>query len=94
MAKIIAPNKEYTGVSASVSFCNGIGETENYDLIEWFREHGYTVIEEDVPKKDKSIEEMSVEELVTYAKEHEIDIGKATSQSGIIDKIKEASKPE
>lgn len=45
MAKIIAPNKEYTGISASVSFYNGIGETEKPELIEWFSNHGYEVEE-------------------------------------------------
>ena len=43
MAKIKAPNKEYTGISASVVFTNGVGETENPHLIEWFKEHGYEV---------------------------------------------------
>lgn len=41
--KIAAPNKNYTGISASVPFVNGIGETDNPHLIKWFREHGYTV---------------------------------------------------
>ena len=27
--KIKSPNKDYTGVSASVPFCNGVGETED-----------------------------------------------------------------
>lgn len=45
MAKILAPNREYTGVSASVAFCNGIGETDNPTLISWFKEHGYIVEE-------------------------------------------------
>ena len=45
MAKIIAPNKGYTGISASVAFCNGIGETENPELIEWFQKSGYEVEE-------------------------------------------------
>ncbi len=45
MAKILAPNKEYTGVSASVPFCNGVGETDNSTLISWFKEHGYVVEE-------------------------------------------------
>ncbi|EPB8194499.1 hypothetical protein ACRTCC_000278 [Clostridium perfringens] len=94
MAKIIAPNKQYTGISASVYFCNGIGETDSKDLINWFKEHGYSVVEEDIEKKDKSIEEMSVEELISYADEHNIDIGKATSQSGIIEKIKAAEQGE
>lgn len=46
MAIIEAPNKEYTGVSASVSFCNGVGRTENELLIQWFKNHGYKVKEE------------------------------------------------
>lgn len=43
--KIYSPNREYTGVSASVPFCNGAGETDDPYLIKWFREHGYTVEE-------------------------------------------------
>lgn len=46
MAIIEAPNKEYTGVSASVAFCNGVGRTDNQNLIQWFKDHGYTVKEE------------------------------------------------
>lgn len=50
--KIYSPNKNYTGVSASVPFCNGIGETDNPNLIRWFRDHGYTVSEDvKTPKK-------------------------------------------
>lgn len=45
MAQIIAPNKDYTGESASVIFVKGVGETSDAYLIEWFREHGYTVEE-------------------------------------------------
>lgn len=33
---------------------------------------------------------MSVEELIQYANEHNIDIGNASSQKGILKKIKEA----
>ena len=57
MAKILAPNKEYTGVSASVPFCNGVGETDNPTLISWFKEHGYVVEE---PKKE--VEEAEIVE--------------------------------
>lgn len=45
MAKIYAPNKQYNGESASVVFVKGVGETEDAHLLEWFREHGYTVEE-------------------------------------------------
>ena len=86
MAKILAPNKSYTGISASVAFCNGIGETDRPELIE----HEYQVIEEE--KKEKVLDEMSIEELVAYADKHNIDIGKATSQTRIIEKIKAANE--
>ena len=41
--KIYAPNKNYTGVSATVAFVNGVGETEDSNLIEWFGNKGYEV---------------------------------------------------
>lgn len=44
--KIYSPNKDYIGVSASVPFCSGVGETEDPHLIEWFKDHGYKVGEE------------------------------------------------
>lgn len=43
MAKITAPNAKYNGVSASVTFSDGIGNTNNPNLIEWFKSHGYKV---------------------------------------------------
>lgn len=49
--KIYSPNKEYTGVSASVSFCNGKGETDDPNLIRWFKDHGYRVEEETETKR-------------------------------------------
>ena len=44
--KIYSPNKDYTGVSASVPFCAGAGETDDPRLINWFKEHGYKVEDE------------------------------------------------
>ena len=72
MAQIIAPNKDYTGESASVTFVKGVGETSDAYLIEWFKEHGYTVIEdaaatvqpvapEEAPATDVEAEEQSEE---------------------------------
>lgn len=51
---------------------------------------GYKLINPEVePKADAPIlDEMSVEELIAYAAEHGIDIGKSTSAEGIIKKIK------
>ena len=41
--KIYAPNKNANGVYASVRFVDGVGETDNPRLIEWFKSHGYTL---------------------------------------------------
>lgn len=43
---------------------------------------------------EKELSKMTVEELKEYAQEKNIDIGKATSQSGILEKIKEVEKVE
>jgi hypothetical protein len=43
MAKILSPNKQYSGISASVKFVDGVGETDNPNLIDWFKSHGYEV---------------------------------------------------
>lgn len=94
MAKITCPNKQYSGISASITFVNGVGETDEPKLIEWFREHGYEV-EGEVKQNDNpgaEFEGKSVDELKAYAEEHEIDIGNATSEKGIIKKILEAKK--
>lgn len=43
MATVYAPNKQYSGLSAGVMFVNGVGETDNASLIEWFIRKGYAV---------------------------------------------------
>ncbi len=45
MAKIKAPNEQYTGISAGVPFVCGVGETDKPELLDWFKEHGYAVEE-------------------------------------------------
>lgn len=49
--KVYAPNKDYMGVSASVAFCNGAGETDDPRLLDWFRDHGYEVEAPEIPEK-------------------------------------------
>lgn len=102
--KILAPNKSYTGVSASVAFCNGVGYTENKRLVEWFIDKGYKVIDEDEVKSTlinenkqnqervDQLEEMTIEELMLYAEEVGVNIGKATTKEGILKKLKEAEE--
>lgn len=62
MAQIIAPNKDYTGESASVTFVKGVGETSDAYLIEWFKEHGYTVIDDEATEVQPEVPPVAPEE--------------------------------
>ena len=53
MAKVYTPLKDYNGISASITFLDGAGETDNENLLEWFEERGYTVEREEKPKRGK-----------------------------------------
>lgn len=72
--KIYSPNKEYTGVSASVPFCNGVGETNDPHLIQWFKDHGYKVEESEAAPIEETLaaeiptEETPAEEASTETK--------------------------
>lgn len=46
--KIYAPVKSVNGVYASVRFVNGVGETNDPSLIEWFKTHGYKLEDQKV----------------------------------------------
>jgi len=61
MAKIIAPNRQYNGVSATVNFVNGVGECTNPYLIKWFKSRGYEVIEEPVSEPEPKVTENNAE---------------------------------
>lgn len=85
MFKINAPNKDYTGISASVTFSKGIGLTERKELIPWFKAHGYEV--EEVPE-GKPVDDMTVDELKAYAEGKEIDLTGLTKKEDILNKVK------
>lgn len=59
MAKIYAPVKEYNGISAGVSFRDGVGETFSPHLLKWFREHGYKVEEAQQFSEDNGLSQDS-----------------------------------
>lgn len=65
MAQIIAPNKDYTGESASVTFVKGVGETSDAYLIEWFKEHGYTVIDDEAAEVPPEVQPVASETAET-----------------------------
>lgn len=64
MTKIYAQNKNFSGISASVNFINGVGETDDKYLIDWFKKHGYEVKEESTPDND---EEPTLDDLKAEA---------------------------
>lgn len=103
MAKVYAPNKKYAGVSATVAFVNGVGETDNADLLAWFERNGYTVEQEaaenkpsDLPSNDsnRELKDRHIEDLIAYAADKNIDLGQATTHAGILKKIQEAERAE
>lgn len=66
MAKIYCNNKEFNGISASVNFVDGVGDSNISHLISWFKENGYTIIEE---KREPSVyDSMNYKELTELAK--------------------------
>ena len=72
--KIYAPVKNTNGVYASVRFVNGVGETDNPRLIEWFRTHGYT-LEKCADLSEKSYEKCDepLEKLLEMCEEPDFD---------------------
>lgn len=96
MAKVKAPNEQYTGISASVSFVNGVGETSDQALLDWFRSHGYEVEEEVLKEANENpeadLDKMTAPQLKAYAEKNEIDLGDATKKEDILSAIKAAQQ--
>ena len=63
--KIYAPVKDANGIYASVLFVNGVGETDNNNLIKWFKQHGYRVENDHIREVTKKVEEVVVENKQT-----------------------------
>lgn len=78
MAIIKSPNPKYNGVSASLPFVKGEAKTDDKWLIEWFKNRGYEVVEEEKEntegngQKEKVLNKMTHDELDAYALEKEV----------------------
>lgn len=95
--KIYAPVKDANGIYASVRFVNGVGETNNPALIEWFRKHGYRVEKgEETPivnveknednqiTTEPNLDEMTSDEIRAWAK--------ANGMGGVIKNTRDKEK--
>ncbi|EYE88274.1 hypothetical protein Q428_08725 [Fervidicella metallireducens AeB] len=88
MAVIKAPNSKYNGISAGVQFREGTAQTDNERAIEWFREKGYEVIEEqpspDEPLTEAELKKKSVEKLKEICEEKGIVIPEGAKKDEVI----------
>ena len=73
MAVIKSPNQEYTGISAGVTFVNGVGNTDNENLIEWFRDHGYGVEIDAEVSTEEDLEEKEIDDMEKMEEKDEKD---------------------
>lgn len=65
--KIYAPVKNANGVWCSVRFVNGVGETDNPHLIEWFKHRGYKIEQpKEVVVEEQSVLDEVVESIVDF----------------------------
>ena len=74
--KIYAPVKTATGTYCSVRFVNGVGETDNPHLIEWFKTHGYKVEDISVKVAENILEE--VKPVVEESNDADVDLESMT----------------
>ena len=72
--KIYTPVKNATGTWCSVRFVNGVGETDNPHLIEWFKSHGYKVEETKVKETPTEILDKVLEVVVEEPQTNEPDL--------------------
>ena len=92
MARIIAPNKQYAGVSAGVPFTGGEGHTDNEYLIKWFHDHGYEVIEE--PEADPETDPGKQPGTVTENAADESSADKTAEEKAVAPAQKKNGKKE
>lgn len=63
MAVIKTKVPYFNGIRATVLFTDGVGETDNPELIKWFKNHGYVVETQEKTEKPEKTEKEEVEEV-------------------------------
>lgn len=93
MAKIYTKNKSYSGYTASVKFNQGVGETNDPYLIEWFRAAGFEVVLPEQVEDNFDLAKMKKDELIALAEEKGLEVNQKMTKDQIIDLI-EAEEEE
>lgn len=94
MAKVYAPNKAYNGITATVRFLQGEGETDNPKLLKWFEKKGYRVVKEQsyILTDEKKVDE-SVQVLDENAVEQKNNTSSTNEYENMnVDELKEIAK--
>lgn len=69
--KVYAPVKDFNGLRNNVRFINGVGETDNPIVIEWFRTNGYEVESQRI--EIVPIAPLQESEMLEYAAQPDFD---------------------
>lgn len=91
MTKIYTPNEKYTGVTAGVSFVDGVGDTEDKYLINWFEEKGYKLADENV----EAIQQIGEDLINDIEEAHDLALKENDIQSLVklkVEELKELAK--
>ncbi len=97
---IKSPNQKYNGVSASVAFVEGVGETDSDYLVAWFKAKGYKVeadtevVDKGEKPVEKTLSKMTTAELEAKAEELSIDLADCKNNAERAAKIADALELE
>lgn len=97
MAKVYAPNKAYNGITATVRFLQGEGETDNPKLLKWFEKKGYRVVKEQPHIQSSVTDEKTADEPVQVPDENAVEQKNNTSSTNEyenmnVEELKEIAK--
>ncbi|WP_338788807.1 hypothetical protein [Metabacillus sp. FJAT-53654] len=96
MATIKSPNPQYTGVSASLPFVKGEAKTDNPWLVEWFKNKGYEVVEDEQlpgnPPIETDISKLTKDEIKAKLDELNVEYKSDDNKDVLIEKLKEETE--
>lgn len=97
MALVIAPDSNFTGTVAGVTFVDGTGDTSDTWALAYFTRAGYRIEEGTPPdlswSDTEDLESATVDTLRRYAAAHSIDLTGLTRKADIIDRISVPGAP-